>query len=55
MASGDGEMFSLRLHPVFPTWGNTKKGTIGSQLFNAERTGQLFFSHTFVWIFTCYA
>ena len=52
------EMFSLGLYQVFPTQGNKRTG---SQLFSAARTltrsskpgtsGQLCFSHTFVWIF----
>ena len=52
-------MFSLGLYQLFPTCRN--KRTIGSQLFSAARTftrslkpgtsGQLCFSHTFVWIY----
>ena len=53
-------MFSLGLYQVFPTQGS-KRTEIGSQLFGTARTltrsfkpgttGQLCFSHTFVWIF----
>ena len=57
-----GDVFT-KTNQDFSHPGKYKKGTIGSQLFDAERTltrsfkpgtsGQLCFSHTFVWIFTC--
>ena len=59
-----GNIFTKTLSS-FSQLGKYNKGIIGSRLFDAERTltrsfkpgtsGQLCFSHTFVWIFTCYA